>query len=88
MSDLFTTNTEPDYIVTRVAKAHDAGDGLIRVFWASKQGDIDRLEFTTTQSRAALVRLGRELLRIADIPVEHLEVLTDTEEDVYRRLAS
>jgi hypothetical protein len=35
-----------------------------------------------------LVRMGRELLRIADLPVEHLEARTEREEDVCRRLAS
>jgi len=62
--DIYETGREPEFVVYDVAKWEDAGDGLIRVYVASRRGRFDKVEFSFVCAPARLAILARELMEI------------------------
>jgi hypothetical protein len=69
--EIFETGAEPDYQINDIIRYEDAGDGMIRLYFASHRGNMDRIECTAHYSPETLMRLG---LRCQQIAAEFLDV--------------
>jgi len=59
------TGTEPEFVVYDLPKYEDAGDGLIRVYVASRRGRVDKIEYSFVCSPVTLAHMCRKGLIFA-----------------------
>lgn len=63
--ETYEVGNEPSYVIHDAGRCEDAGDGLIRVYFTSRRGRLDKTEFSMTCAPETLARIGRDLMEIA-----------------------
>ena len=62
---LFETGNEQEFVVNKIVRWENAGNGMVRVYLASVRGQNDRVEYSAVTSPSELAEMGRACLRIA-----------------------
>lgn len=63
--DVYETGNEPEFLIEDFARYEDAGNGMVRVYVASRRGNLNRVEYAFICCPETLARLGRTALLIA-----------------------
>lgn len=64
--ETFERGTEPDFSINDIARWEDAGDGMIRIYVASRRGNLGKIEYSFHCTPDTLGRMARRCMEIAD----------------------